>query len=112
MNPLHSGANGRNVTIIDHESYKHWVNAVMGNSNSDRTEMLELLKDAIVEELTDKQREVIALVFVDGMTQTQAAQHLGVANSTVSRHMQAAKKKLKRAIKYSSKMLLKAAKHD
>jgi len=44
--------------------------------------------------LSSRQRKILAMIAVDGLTETEAAQKLGLNQSTVSRHYHAARKKM------------------
>ena len=52
------------------------------------------------EELTERQRQVLALCYDQGLSVTEAARRLGVAPSTVSRTMQRARHRLYRCLRY------------
>lgn len=61
----------------------------------------KLLRLAIEQELTARQRECVRLYFYDRLTEEQIGRRLGVGKSTVCRHLQKAKARLRRALKYS-----------
>ena len=71
---------------------------------SNRAQLLrtqKLLRLAMEEELTDRQKECVRLYFYENFTEEQIGQRLGVGKSTVCRHLQKAKARLYRALKYS-----------
>jgi RNA polymerase sigma factor (sigma-70 family) len=53
--------------------------------------------------LTDRQRQAIELVYVDDMTQEDAAKALGIRQDTVSRHLTIAATKIARVYEYWSR---------
>lgn len=72
-----------------------------GNSNSDLVIRLQQnLARARKQELTQRQQEVLALYFDEGMTIAQIAQQLGVTASTISRTLHRAKLRLYKSLKY------------
>lgn len=52
-----------------------------------------------VRQLPDKQKDTVLLVYAEGMTHSQAADVLGIAESTVSWHLHEARKRLKELLK-------------
>lgn len=74
---------------------------------SNRAQLLrtqKLLRLAMEEELTDRQKECVRLYFYENLTEEQIGRRLGVGKSTVCRHLQKAKARLYRALKYSVKL--------
>ncbi len=59
-----------------------------------------VLRTALLQELTERQRECIGLYFYEGLTEEEAGRRLGVSKSTVCRHLQKAKKRLEKAVSY------------
>ena len=75
--------------------------------SSNRAELLrvqKLLRLAIGQELTDRQKECVMLYFYENLTEEQIGKRLGVGKSTVCRHLQKAKARLYRALKYAVKL--------
>ncbi len=60
-----------------------------------------VLREAIEEELTERQRECVKLYFFDGLREHEIGEMLGVNKSTVSRHIKKAKARLRLCVKYS-----------
>ncbi len=60
-----------------------------------------VLREAIGQELTGRQKECVLLYFFEGLTEEEAGKRLGVSKSTVCRHLQRAKRRLKRAVMYA-----------
>lgn len=73
-----------------------------------RAHVKKCVAKAIMEELTDRQRQYFLMYFVDNRTILQIAEMVGVNKSTVSRTLTAAKKKLARVLRYSAPQLINA----
>lgn len=72
-----------------------------GGDNHVRYNKMKLaLIEAIKNELTDCQREVVEEFYFKGKTVTVIAKEKGVNKSTVSRHLKRARVKLERCLKY------------
>lgn len=65
-----------------------------------RKKMLCALKKAARGELTDRQKECVALYYARGFSQAETAERLGIAVSTVSRHLKKARARLRRVLEY------------
>lgn len=77
-----------------------WMRSVQGD-NSDQLERLRRnLRRAREQELTPRQRQLLALYFDEEKTMPQIAEELGLARSTVSRTIARAKKRLYRCLRY------------
>lgn len=72
----------------------------MGESSSGRIRMKKILKKAIKEELTEKQRLCITSYYLESKTIRTIASELGLSPSTVCRHIQNAKKKIRHIADY------------
>jgi|GEM_PF-78051 len=72
-----------------------------GSDNSEQLAHLQRkLRQAREEELTPRQREILAMHFDGQMTIAQIARELGVCSSTVSRTIARAKNRLRRCLQY------------
>lgn len=60
-----------------------------------------VLRRAIREELTPRQRQCVELYFFGELTEEQVGRELGVEKSTVCRHLQKAKRRLAQAVSYA-----------
>lgn len=60
----------------------------------------------IREEITPRQREVLLMYYMQGLTQKQIAQTLGVDRSTVSRTIKRGEERLKRCLRYGAERYL------
>lgn len=49
--------------------------------------MLELLRELVETALTARQREIVELSFVDGLTQSEIAERLGISQQVVSKSL-------------------------
>lgn len=75
------------------------------NTHGDNSERLQRLythlPEAIRQELTPRQQEILHMRFTENMRIVEIAASLGVDKSTVSRTLSRATKKLYRALRYS-----------
>lgn len=70
--------------------------------NSDQLERLRRnLRRAREQELTPRQREILALYYDRGLKMPQIARKLGINRSTVSRTVKRAKERLYRCLQYA-----------
>ena len=80
--------------------WERWL-AAQGGDNEERLQRLRRgLRLARREELTPRQRQVLALCYDRGLSVTEAARELGVCPSTVSRTLQRARHRLYRCLRY------------
>lgn len=52
-----------------------------------RDELLDLLRELVTTQLTPRQREIVELSYVDGLTQAEVAARLGITQQVVSKHL-------------------------
>ena len=78
-----------------------WLRANAGDNSEQMTRLRRNLRRAREQELTQRQREMVALYYDRGMTMPQIAQRLGVSRSTVSRTLRRARDKLYRFLRYT-----------
>jgi DNA-directed RNA polymerase specialized sigma24 family protein len=52
-----------------------------------REELLDLLRELVATQLTPRQREIVELSYVDGLTQAEIAERLGIRQQVVSKHL-------------------------
>ena len=71
--------------------------------------LAESLAEAIKEELTERQRTMVKMYYINQMRMTDIAEELGVSISTVSRTIQRGRNRLRRCLRYGSQALLKTA---
>ncbi len=58
------------------------------------------LRDAIENELTDRQREVVLLYYFEKMTMREVGETLGIDSSTVSRTLGRARRRIARCMRF------------
>lgn len=87
---------------FDYEYFLHHAKDKVSKAYCDRNKnaLLKLIKLVMENELTDKQRQVVILVKLNGLSSKEAARELNLSESTVSRHLSAAKRKFDNAYKY------------
>lgn len=95
---------GQSVSRLDYLAYQEFLREAFASDSND--ELHELLRQAISDDLTERQKQVVLMYYFDGYTMPRISQKLGLNVSTVHRHIKAAKKKLKRCMKYGAKKLL------
>ena len=82
---------------------------IMAGDNQVRLqELYDALSKALREEVTDRQRQVLFLYYVQGLNMRQIAEALGVERSTVSRTLKRGEERIRRRMRYSGGDLLKA----
>jgi RNA polymerase sigma factor (sigma-70 family) len=52
-----------------------------------RDELLDLLRELVATKLTPRQREIVELSYVEGLTQAEIAERLGIRQQVVSKHL-------------------------
>lgn len=78
-----------------------WLRSNAGNNSEQLARLRRNLRRAREEELTERQREMVALYYDQGMTMPQIAKRLGVSRSTVSRTLRRARDRLYRFLRYT-----------
>lgn len=68
--------------------------------DNQKTALVNLIKTVIDEELTERQRDIVVLVKIKGLTSKEVAETLCINPSTVCRHLKAAQKKFDRAYQH------------
>lgn len=80
------------------------IAALIGDTESNNSEkhrlMLKILRKVILEELTERQREMITLYYFDRANIPQIAEMLGVNRSTVSRTISRGRRNIMEKMKY------------
>lgn len=67
---------------------------------------IEILRAAIKNDLSEKQRAYLTLYYRDGMTQSEIGELYGIRKSAVSRTINRAIRNLKRVMRYADKRFL------
>lgn len=78
-----------------------WRRANAEDNGEQMTRLRRNLRLARERELTERQREMVALYYDQGMTMPQIAERLGVNRSTVSRTLRRARDRLHRFLRYT-----------
>ena len=78
-----------------------WRRANAADNGEQMTRLRRNLRLARERELTERQREMVALYYDQGMTMPQIAERLGVNRSTVSRTLRRARDRLHRFLRYT-----------
>lgn len=78
-----------------------WLRANAGDNSEQMDRLRRNLRRAREQELTKRQREMVALYYDQGMTMPQIAERLGVSRSTVSRTLRRARDRLYRFLRYT-----------
>ena len=89
-----------------------YVRQIAGDNSGEHSRLKRNLIRAIREELTDRQRQVLQMYYVDGMTVGQVAEELGVCPSTAYRTLHRAEQRLFRCLRYGAGSYLKAMEGD
>ena len=77
-----------------------WARESAPDNNEQMERLRRNLHLARQQALTERQRQVLALCYDQGLSVTEAARQLGVAPSTVSRTLQRARHRLYRCLRY------------
>ena len=78
-----------------------WLRANAWDNSEQMARLRRNLRRAREQELTKRQREMVALYYDQGMTMPQIAERLGVSRSTVSRTLRRARDRLYRFLRYT-----------
>lgn len=88
---------------LEYEALQEFVGLVyVGGNLADRVRI------AIDEELTERQRELIDLYYLEQMSMTEIAQRLELSPSTVSRTLKRGRGRLKKYLKYNGRYFAEA----
>lgn len=81
--------------------------ASLGEDNSDtHSTLIKNLRRALRDDITDRQRQMIQMYYVDKMKMCEIARLLGVNTSTVSRTISRGEARLQKCLKYGARELL------
>ena len=78
-----------------------WLRANAEDNSEQMDRLRRNLRRAREQELTKRQREMVALYYDRGMTMPQIAERLGVSRSTVSHTLRRARDRLYRFLRYT-----------
>ena len=88
---------------LEYEALKEFIGLLYIEGN-----LSNRVRVAINEELTDRQRELITLYYIEQMSMTEIAQNLDLSPSTVSRTLKRGRGRLKRYLKYNGRYFAEA----
>lgn len=74
--------------------------------SSETDSLAQKIADAVENELTPRQRELVRLYYINQMTMYAVASEAGVSVSTVSRTLKRARERLRRFLRYGGRLLL------
>ena len=90
----------------DYADYRSYLLSLGEDNSRSRSRLMANLRRALMDELTPRQRQMVAMYFVEGRTMTEIARKLGVNVSTVSRTIRRGKDRLRKCLRYGAKELL------
>ena len=94
---------------MDIAGLHQWMREEAGDNSLRRQRLLQNLPRAVEQELTPRQREMLALYYYENMNMRQIAVRLGVNKSTVSRTLKRGRQRLYRCLRYGAAALLNEA---
>ena len=95
--------NGLENKKLEYEALQEFVGLLYAGGN-----LSTRVKIAMNEELTDRQRELINLYYLEQMSMTEIAQRLELSPSTVSRTLKRGRCRLKKYLKYNGRYFAEA----
>lgn len=78
-----------------------WLQSSAGDNGSQLQRLRQKLPQAIAQELTERQRQILTMYYRHHLTMPQIAQTLGVNRSTVCRTLHRAEERLRRFLEYT-----------
>ena len=94
---------GSEKNRLEYEALQEFINLIYIGGN-----LGSRVKIAMNEELTDRQREMVNLYYLEQMSMTEIASLLGLSPSTVSRTVKRGTVRLKRYLKYNGRYIAEA----
>lgn len=83
-----------------------YVRSVSADNHAQNRELRRRLLRALEEDVTARQREMLALYYVEGLNIPAISRKLGVNKSTVSRTLRRGRERLRRCLRYGAGTLL------
>lgn len=93
--------NREDDNILEFEALREYISIMDAGGN-----LSHHVRVAINEELTERQRELIKMYYLDGVNMTKIAHRLGLSPSTVSRTIKRGRDRLRKHFKYNGRMFL------
>jgi len=84
-------------SLFSSDSYKQELFNMTDNRHR---KMIDLMKNIMAGELTERQRVCMCKYYVDAMKMVDIADELGIGVSSVSRHIKKAKNRVEKTMKY------------
>lgn len=98
---LSSRSPRRNALLYD-ALYRPVQEGAYSTNRRELEEAARLLRIAIQNELTDRQRACLTLYYMEGNTMQEIAERLGTTRGNVSKRIKKAVERLRRALRYSA----------
>ncbi|NLH01257.1 MAG: sigma-70 family RNA polymerase sigma factor [Clostridiales bacterium] len=86
---------------LEYEALQEFIGLVVIDGN-----LGNRVRVALNEELTDRQRELINLYYLEQMSMTEIAHRLGLSPSTVSRTLKRGRGRLRKYLKYNGRYFM------
>lgn len=96
-----TGLNGSDKNKLECEALQEFIGLVAVDGN-----VSNRVRVAMNEELTDRQRELIQLYYLENMNMTKIAGQLGISPSTVSRTLKRGRGRLRKYLKYNGRYFM------
>lgn len=93
--------NGSDKNKLECEALQEFIGLVAVDGN-----VSNRVRVAMNEELTDRQRELIQLYYLENMNMTKIAGQLGISPSTVSRTLKRGRGRLRKYLKYNGRYFM------
>lgn len=88
---------------LEYEALQQFIGLVYAGGN-----LAKRVRIAMAEELTDRQRELIFLYYIEERSMTEIAESLGLSPSTVSRTLKRGRSRLRKYLKYNGRYIAEA----
>lgn len=93
--------NGSDKNKLEYEALQEFIGLVAVDGNVGNR-----VRVAMSEELTDRQRELIRLYYLENMNMTKIARQLNISPSTVSRTLKRGRGRLRKYLKYNGRYFM------
>ena len=88
---------------LEYEALQEFIGLVYAEGSLGRR-----VKLAVAEELTERQRELVYLHYIEEKSMTEIAETLGISPSTVSRTLKRGRTRLRKYLKYNGRYIAEA----
>lgn len=95
--------NGLENKRLEFEALQEFIGLVYAGGSLGRR-----VKLAVAEELTERQRELIFLYYIEEKSMTEIADSLGISPSTVSRTLKRGRTRIRKYLKYNGRYIAEA----